>query len=322
MRTGEAAARETEMGAMARVYVNTGLKVFPLWWVNGHRCACPNGRLPEDHQDFCGLRPDGTINGSPGKHPISGNGFKDASDDPERVAAWWTRYPLAHPGLPAGDNGLAVIDEDPRHGGTESLRRLRAALAERGRPIPETRTAITGSGGRHFLFAAPAGGIKNRANSFGTDLPGLDTRGRGGYIVAAPSRHVRGGVYEWVDFFAELAPWPSILTRVMDPPKAAATVRPIRGGSAPSGGYGAKALASEVAEVRATKEGSRNDRLNRAAFSLGQLVAGGVLDEARVTADLCAAGMATGLDQRSVLNTIASGLRGGKASPRQPRRAA
>lgn len=58
--------------------------------------------------------------------------------------------------------------------------------------LPETVEAITGSGGRHYLFKHHDG-IGNRSNL----LSGLDIRGEGGYIVVAPSKHVSGMSYQW-----------------------------------------------------------------------------------------------------------------------------
>ncbi|MCC6653454.1 MAG: AAA family ATPase [Candidatus Eisenbacteria bacterium] len=90
--------------------------------------------------------------------------------------------------------------------------------------------------------------------------------------------------------------------------------------------YGRAAIEREAAEVRATPEGSRNDRLNAAAYSLGQLVAGGVVAESDVWSALRAAAQACGLGSSEADATIASGINAGKAEPRgvperEPRRA-
>lgn len=88
--------------------------------------------------------------------------------------------------------------------------------------------------------------------------------------------------------------------------------------------YGKRALDAECARVvLAQQQGEgRNNALNRAAFSLGQLVAGGVLPEAEVTSRLYEAACASGLDidpgcgDRGIRLTIASGLNAGKEKPR------
>jgi hypothetical protein len=43
--------------------------------------------------------------------------------------------------------------------------------------------------------------------------------------------------------------------------------------------YGKAALAGELAKLGATPEGARNDQLNKDAFEIGRLVAGGNVDE-------------------------------------------
>ena len=53
-----------------------------------------------------------------------------------------------------------------------------------------------------------------------------------------------------------------------------------------AGAYGHAALRAEIAALAATPPGRRNHALNRAAFSLFQLVAGGELAEAEVIAAL------------------------------------
>lgn len=80
--------------------------------------------------------------------------------------------------------------------------------------------------------------------------------------------------------------------------------------------YAAKALADECAAVAGTTEGSRNHRLNIAAFNLGQLVGAGALDRAVVEDALRVAARAAGLTDHEVGPTITSGLNAGTAQPR------
>ncbi|MGV0732038.1 hypothetical protein [Mycolicibacter sinensis] len=80
--------------------------------------------------------------------------------------------------------------------------------------------------------------------------------------------------------------------------------------------YATAALADECAAVAATTEGSRNHRLNTAAFNLGQLVGAGALDRAVVEDALRAAARAAGLTDHEVGPTITSGLNAGTAQPR------
>jgi hypothetical protein len=89
--------------------------------------------------------------------------------------------------------------------------------------------------------------------------------------------------------------------------------------------YGKAALEHEIAALASTLKGGRNAALNRASFSLHQLVAGGELDGAEVRNRLFAAATANGLmddpedGPQSVARTIASGARAGLQLPRNRR---
>ena len=126
-----------------------------------------------------------------GKRPLTYNGFWDASADPRRVEAWWSRWPEANVGIPTGErSGLLVLDVDPGAGGPESL----AALERTGGPLPRTARTRTGGGGMHVFFGYPAGEeVRSNTGRLG---PGLDVRGEGGYVVVPPSR--TQSAYEWL----------------------------------------------------------------------------------------------------------------------------
>jgi len=85
--------------------------------------------------------------------------------------------------------------------------------------------------------------------------------------------------------------------------------------------YARAALDHEIQEVRDVATGERNDALNRAAFSLGQLAGGNALPRALVEQELRAAAEANGLvrddGEASVEATIRSGVDAGERSPRQ-----
>jgi hypothetical protein len=70
--------------------------------------------------------------------------------------------------------------------------------------LPATWRALTGGGGEHVYFSAPATEIRNSSGHLG---PGLDIRGVGGYVVAPPSLHKSGRRYAWnVDFHPDECP--------------------------------------------------------------------------------------------------------------------
>lgn len=171
--------RQLELLHAALRYAERRWAVFPIF------------EILEDLGCACG-KPDCS---SPGKHPRTPHGLKDASTDPDVIRHWWgKRWPGASIAIRTGAaSGLDVVDVDPKKGGEDSLSAL---VQERG-PLPVTVEALTGGGGRHLLFAHdpdhdPAFGV-------GTDVfgPGLDARGEGGYIVAPPSLHACGRPYAW-----------------------------------------------------------------------------------------------------------------------------
>lgn len=132
-----------------------------------------------------------------GKHPRTMNGLKDATTDPETIERWWGMWPEANIGIATGsESGVFVLDIDPRHGGDKSLKEMQ----ERFGRLPATLTGKTGGDGLHIIFEHPGGRIKNlqgMPDRFALFGAGIDVKGDGGYIVAAPSLHTSGKRYEW-----------------------------------------------------------------------------------------------------------------------------
>lgn len=127
-----------------------------------------------------------------------------SSSDPRAIRQWWGKWPDANIGIDTGKSGLLVLDADskPDKNGYETI----LDWDINGLVLPPTLKARTRSGGTHYVF-------KNRwPNPFRTTASmlgaGLDTRGHGGYIVAAPSL-VGNGTYAWLNDLApaDLPPW-------------------------------------------------------------------------------------------------------------------
>jgi hypothetical protein len=256
-----------------------------------------------------------------GKRPFLKAWPSLATTDPDTIRQWWEAHPRANVGLALG-RGLVALDVDVPDGET-SLAQLVTELGE----LPaNTVESLTPRGGRHLLFRVPPDTIIK--NAVGV-RPHLDVRADGGQIVVAPSVHPEKGTrYQWRDGHgpherepAELpAPWLDFLARSGRPEKAPsewAGPPSHPGSNSRQRGYGARALADESEAVARTPPGRRNDRLNRAAFAVGQLVTGGELEEPDAYATLTAAGEAAGLRPREVRATVASGLRAGRLTPRR-----
>ncbi len=254
------------------------------------------------------------------KTPATMHGVKDATTDPDRIRRWWTGQPNASIGVACGPAGLVVIDVDVEKGGFASWQRLKAAHG-----IDDgTLTSITGGGGRHLLYRAPAG-FRGR-NSAGKLGPGVDVRADGGYIIAPPSGHPSGREYLWdpAQPALEPIPLPDRLRLLLEPRAPAAVASP----EAHAGQRAAPALRPDPAEpawraalnveieaLRCAVEGTRNDRLNTAAFKLGRLVAGHDQSRRAVGQALLAAARQIGLGDHEALATIRSGLDAGAREP-------
>jgi hypothetical protein len=251
---------------------------------------------------------------------------------PGSIARWWPG-PWFNPGIVLRDM-LVVVDLDdaaahgtglpPEWAGASHGAEVLAALAGRaGETVAPTYTVTSWRGGTHLYYLAPEG--REIRNSAGRVGPMIDIRGQGGMVVGAGSVR-EGKPYEVADdrdpvilpaWLAELATKRAPAAEQHDT-SALTSARDTRG-------YGAAALRAEVDIVLGAGRGHRNDALNRAAFSLGQLVASGDLAEADVTSALTAAAKAAGLaddDGAGTVNrTIASGISAGKARPRSRRAA-
>lgn len=129
------------------------------------------------------------------KSPLTPNGFLDASQSPDQIEGWWTRWPNANIGIATGilSGGLTVIDLDVKEEkGIDGRLTLHKWEMDHGKLPGDTWLSITGSGGYHFFYRDVSGTKSTRAI-----MEGIDIRGEGGYIVAPPSLHFNGRRYEW-----------------------------------------------------------------------------------------------------------------------------
>lgn len=134
--------------------------------------------------------------------------------------------------------------------------------------------------------------------------------------MAPPSVHVSGSRYAWIADEAKLAPAPAWLapTEHNAPSEPTAIEIQAQGSST---AYGRAALEGELEELGRAPVGTRNQTLNRCAFRLGRLVAGGELSETEVAGTLRVRAISRGLSAREIERTIASGLAAGQRHPRR-----
>ena len=247
------------------------------------------------------------------KRPITPNGFYDAVSDPAEAREMFSKPGAATIGVPTGPaSNLAVVDLDVKEGraGLEWL----AANEHR---LPRTRRHRTMSGGIHLLFNYPAG--RRIRNSASKHAPGVDVRGEGGYIVVPPSPG-----YSITDD-AMPADMPAWLVELLDPPKPAIpALDPLQRRATAAGDgtpYGLAGLDRECAAIRGAADGAKHDTLNRAAYSIGGLVAAGQVIEGVAFAALSDALSAIRHrceDYPAAQRTLQQAFRDGMAAPRQP----
>jgi bifunctional DNA primase/polymerase-like protein/AAA domain-containing protein len=167
-----------DLGAHALIYAAAGLCVFPL---------------------------------HPDKTPRTTNGMKDATTNPDTIAAWWDRWPDALIGCRIPID-IVVIDVDPKHSGMATWKALKETYGK----LPATRTHQSGrnDGGGHLWFHRPHGKLSVRrlnrwAKEHGTGeaagkhswVAGIDLLHHNHrYTVLPPSPHpATGAPYRWVE---------------------------------------------------------------------------------------------------------------------------
>ena len=247
------------------------------------------------------------------KVPVKGtHGCRSATRDLDVVRAWWQRWPDANVGIATGPaSGVWVLDVD-----VDDLVDGRASLAEleaRHGSWPATIQSTTPSGGCHYYWRwdDSVHEIRNSASRVG---PGLDVRGEGGSIVLPPSVLADGRGYRWIRngmrTFADAPAW-LVKLALPPPPPRRPKPKPLNGDV---DRYVAAAAASELTELENAPEGTRNDALNRASFSLACFVKAGALPEDWARGQLEARAIGIGLPVVEARGTINSAFRA--AQPR------
>jgi Bifunctional DNA primase/polymerase, N-terminal len=241
-----------------------------------------------------GLRPFPCKPGS--KEPATLHGFKDGSNNPKRIRAWWDANPAYNPAIPTGTPGRDVLDVDARPDGSgwPAFNRLkRAGLLAGALALVRTR-----SGGLHVHFA-------------GTDqscgrLPRhhLDFKAVSGYVLMPPSfveadENGPAGSYECLDHRAGTGTLDWAAVRLLLAPPCSSTPR------RPAADGDCTRLVEWVA-----RQAQPHDRHGPLLWAAHRFLEAGQLDEAAV-ADLVAASVRAGHDERDARSCVESVLRKG-----------
>lgn len=258
-----------------------GLHVIPLW--PRSKTPCLHGKRRCDGTGVCA---EGHL------------GWEQrATTDADLIRYWWGASPACNVGIACGPSHLYVLDLDPAHGHTPPLewsgarhgRDVLARLAERaGQPYPgDTYTVRTPSPSDHLYFRVDKDSTLR--NTVGRAGPYIDSRGRGGFIVA-PGSLRRDGLYTVVHR-APIAPLPQWLIPHFTPPPRPEPEPAVFGDVRPlSDARRQRYLDTVAATVANAAPGTAHDTLVRAAYTLGRLVAGGEFgdDDARATLHIAA----------------------------------
>ena len=310
-------------------YASMGWPVLPL-----HVPATYGPKEPEGTTPAATCSCGDTTCTNQGKHPRTTNGLDAATTDPDTISAWWERWPMANIGLRTGVV-FDVLDLD----GMTALDVLDLCAPAGAEPIAGPWVA-TGKGVHHYVQTLGQG---NRA-SMGAKGSGIDWRGTGGYVVAPPSVHMTGHLYEWVaghESTTPLAAVPDWLRHLVEHRKPApdttaalarralqldqlpqttrAQLRTHTHGTTP---YGRAVLERATGAIAMAGEGGRNHALNESALIVGHYVAGGEIDRSDAERALLDAALRAGLTPTEVLGsrgthgTLASGLNAGMKNPK------
>jgi hypothetical protein len=185
--------------AAAKWYGSYGWKVIPCWGLVGGKCECNDeSKHDQGPKDW-------------GKHPRVNSWQHDSSSDAAQITRWWADAPESNVAIHCEGSDLIVIDIDPRSGGDESFDLLESRIGG----LPVTVEAITGEymtrggarRGRHLYFKVQDGeAFKGNLRADG--LPGIDIKHKG-YVLAPPSRHGSGLIYQWRPGHAPWDRWPT-----------------------------------------------------------------------------------------------------------------
>ncbi len=226
------------------------------------------------------------------KIPLIRDWQKLASNDPAQLKLWEQVFQgkLAFWGVPTGsENKIYALDIDVKDAnGWDTIRGLK---------VPPTMTQRTPSGGAHMIYKYPnGGGVYGSRVKF---MPGLDTRGEGGYILwyGADNTPINDCPDWIIGATGKMYQQPVGEPARFDPHIAEGIIKTC------------------LETIREASQGERNNTLNVESFKIGQLVAGGTITREYAEQILTMAAQEAGLEPYHIKATIHSGLNGGVKKP-------
>ena len=150
-------------------YFDNGLIPIPLCWADSQRCACFI-----KHKDPKQI----------GKAPLVK--YKDITVTREIVEEWFTKFPQANIGILIKESDLVIVDADSK----EAVEEFETVWTDASM-IP---TVITGRGKHYYFKTNPTTPIYRSTHNGKSGMIDIFSDG---YIVAPPSVHSNGHLYEW-----------------------------------------------------------------------------------------------------------------------------
>jgi len=270
------------------------------------------------------------------KRPLISDWQNRATTNPLQIDSWWTEHPNANIGIACEVSNLIILDLDTSKGavppspwaelGVQDGKDVFKEICKNAgdAQIFETYTVETPSGGKHLYFYDQNVAIKQ-----GTEVNGwwrVDTRSKGGYIVAEGSRLLNpldgsSDQYRSVKNLSAVLNFPTWLRDQLSPkairesfasPPSHFTSH-ITSNPKFSREFAEQVLAERCAVIRNTPEGSRNQSLIRHATYIGKIVGMGSLEEKNASDSLLQAAIFSGLSNLESVNAIKAGIKYGKS---------
>ena len=269
------------------------------------------------------------------KRPLISDWQNRATTNPLQIDSWWSEHPNANIGIACEVSNLIVIDLDTAKNATppSPWRELGVKNGEdvfkvicsgaNDAQLFETYTVNTPSGGKHLFFYDQNIPIKQ-----GTEVNGwwrVDTRSKGGYIVAEGSKIVNAQTNKLENYSSDgknsvVLNFPTWLRDELVPKVIRQSIisQGVTNSPAPSGTpkfsneFAQQVLTERCASIRITLEGRRNQTLIRHSTYIGKIISMGSLDEAIAAKSLLEAALASGLTHFEAVNAIKAGIKYGK----------
>ena len=203
------------------------------------------------------------------KHPLTPNGYLDATRDPAIIKARWERWPFAEPALAVPPN-IVVADLDRKNGRTDfaissaSMDATRVASRRRLQPRPAV--------GCISISAAS----KPYANKVALDGTGIDTRSHGGSVVLPAAGNGR----QWLLRLSTtpLQPAPDWLDGAAKREPLGLFLRPAPASPSDGGLFGRTLLERAVRLIMTAPQGAQEETRHRQAYFIGTMITAGAVD--------------------------------------------